>query len=1132
MLRSGLWFVLGISWLTNSFASSPDPALDRDLGRLVEAMRVVDQLYFRYQTPAIGRFEDALPYQATVERARRTLRYATALENQFGIDVTPERLQLELQRIARDTRFPQRLGEIYAALDHDPQLVIEALVRPQWVTRQIQRAFAQDPQIHRESRRRIELLYGEASQSHATAPVFAEHVRRIVLRPQTQGQTPHQAIHEGASWPLDADQFAARLKAARSSPAVGPIQEDEQRFWFERTLNSTPTEIEIALYEVPKQSFESWWQRVADQFEPNAAPLLRVNADLPKPHGGPDQPELFESAACGLDDLWDNGRLDDVPLGREQHASIWTGAHLFVWGGLINFTGARLFQSGHRYDPVTDTWIRMTEVGAPQARYQHRMVWTGSRLVVWGGVGLLPSGFYGVLNNGGRYDPFNDVWYGLSTTNAPVGRHGFSQIWTGTRMLVWGGFDGSNFRDDGGSYDPVADAWSPMSTDNAPSARYGHSAIWAPSPKRMVIWGGDGDDGLLSTGGVYNFTTNSWSPTSNTGAPQARSLHSAIWTGVEMIIWGGYGVRRTDPNPQVLDTGAKYNPSTSTWTGATSMVGQPSSRANHTGVWAGTRMIVWGGENVAGPVANGGIYDPGTNSWTPMSEVNAPSARSEHTGVWTGSEMIIWGGSGIQPWGAGGWPITGARYRVATDTWTPMSTGEAPEGRTEHVAQWTGNRVLIWGGRRQSQLFGSGAAYDPLLDAWFSISNTGAPTPRYQSGQVWTGQQLLVWGGLDAEGTVGDGRRYDPNVDQWLPLSDAGAPSPRQAFSTVWSGNEMLIWGGTDTLHNLSYADGARYAPASDSWTAITTTAAPTPRWSHSGVWTGSRLLIWGGWNISAQGTGASYDPLTDSWTPITMTGAPQARGYHNTLWTGREMVIWGGDVGFGVPPTTHSRYRPENDAWYAINLSGAPEPSYGQSLTWTGTRMVVWSAPRSDGAATGGQYDPITNQWTTMTSEGAPAQRWSHTATWIGGRIFVFGGYNGDYPKQAGLYGHDLDGDGAGESCDCAATDAGATQLPEEIAALTLPDLSSLRWESARWSAGPATTHDVISGSIATLPNFDLPAASCLASQLPGDALTVAANPPSGAAVWYLVRGHNSCGPGTYGRSSSASERISTACP
>src|SRR5947208_509855 len=81
-----------------------------------------------------------------------------------------------------------------------------------------------------------------------------------------------------------------------------------------------------------------------------------------------------------------------------------------------------------------------------------------------------------------------------------------------------------------------------------------------------------------------------------------------------------------------------------TWT-ATSTTNAPAARAGHTAVWTGSEMIVWGGFNEPSLFNTGGRYNPGTNSWTPTSTTNAPAGRVYHTAVWNGSEMIVWGGA-------------------------------------------------------------------------------------------------------------------------------------------------------------------------------------------------------------------------------------------------------------------------------------------------------------------------------------------------------------------------------------------------------------------------------------------------------------------------------------------------------
>jgi hypothetical protein len=62
----------------------------------------------------------------------------------------------------------------------------------------------------------------------------------------------------------------------------------------------------------------------------------------------------------------------------------------------------------------------------------HTAVWTGSKMIVWGG--------YPYMNTGGIYDLGADTWTATSTTNVPSGRADHTAVWTGSTMIVWGGF--------------------------------------------------------------------------------------------------------------------------------------------------------------------------------------------------------------------------------------------------------------------------------------------------------------------------------------------------------------------------------------------------------------------------------------------------------------------------------------------------------------------------------------------------------------------------------------------------------------------------------------------------------------------------------------------------------------------
>jgi N-acetylneuraminic acid mutarotase len=343
---------------------------------------------------------------------------------------------------------------------------------------------------------------------------------------------------------------------------------------------------------------------------------------------------------------------------------------MIVWGGQ---GVSSILNTGGRYNPSIDSWTATSTTNAPEARLVHTAVWTGSEMIVWGGVPHIGPW----LNTGGRYNPSTDTWTATGTTNVPAGRWYHTAVWTGSEMIVWGGYGcGGNCNlYSGGRYNPSTDSWTATSITNAPTARYLHTAVWTGS--EMIVWGGT--DSIpnhppLHTGGRYNPANDSWMPTSLMNVPLGRVAHTAVWTGNEMIVWGGVDETFNDTN-----TGGRYNPSTDDWT-ATSLADAPSARDSHTAVWTGSQMIVWSGL-MSSPCDNGhhnsgGRYEPLTDSWTPTSAANTPLAREYHTAVWTGSEMIVWGGVDYDY----NYLNTGGKYCAqssATPTPTPTPTATA-----------------------------------------------------------------------------------------------------------------------------------------------------------------------------------------------------------------------------------------------------------------------------------------------------------------------------------------------------------------------------------------------------------------------------------------------------------------------
>ncbi len=580
-----------------------------------------------------------------------------------------------------------------------------------------------------------------------------------------------------------------------------------------------------------------------------------------------------------------------------------------------------------------------------------------------------------------------DTW---DVSVAPEARDRHTALWTGSEMLVWGGSAGE-YRNDGQRYDPATDTWTPMSAGpNVPAVREQHTAVW--TGREMIVWGGAGPGGAMRSGARYNPATDVWITLDPAGAPAARYGHTAVWTGSAMLVWGGFS------SLGALDTGALYDPLTDAWTPTSVAPAIASARGQHTALWLPTGvMIVWGGvsgpQNGAPSVGSGARYDVATDSWSPVAATGAPSPRDGHTAVFTGTEMIVWGGRDVHVY-----LRDGARYDLATDTWAPLPAPGAPASRFRHTAVWTGDEMIVWGGYGPPWL-ASGARYNPATDAWTPVAAAGAPLPRYRHTAVWTGDEMIVFGGEGAGGWLATGGRYRPDDDTWLPTSlGANAPSPREEHSAVITGaGEMIVWGGVDRSGWLN--SGGVYQPATDTWTPTSVgPLTPSPRKDHAAAWTGSEMVVWGGFgDLGLLATGARYDLATDTWSPVTAVGAPSARYRHSGVAAGAgRMIVWGGQGGNG-PLGDGASYDAGANAWAPIAGAGAPSPRAGHRALFTHRgEMVVWGG--STGSlllGSGARYVAAADAWIPMAALDAPSPRQFHTMVEDDtGRLIVWGGF------------------------------------------------------------------------------------------------------------------------------------------
>ncbi len=495
----------------------------------VAAQRTIEAVYWRHRIwpeenpqpkPPL---DEVLPDEAIRAKVEDYLRKSSALEVYWQRPITPDQLQAEMERMARQSKQPEALGELWAALGNDPLLIAECLARPLLADRLLRESYAADEHFHGELRRRAEAELNWSDAAHRLREMSGEY-REVEWRLVEDAAQREVTARNGvvalspAEWRAQMEQLrrmfdsapdgvqspAFRRKGLVNEPlppeggtlnAVSPrplplgqvsaLQEDEERRYAVAVLEQSARRMKVAMVEWRKAPFDEWWGRV--------------------------KVEMAMDAAAASDEY----RLLEIEAAPDQCFS--------------------------------DAWRATSLTGAPDMRYDHSAVWTGSEMIIWGGNASTTSSIY--LGTGGRYNPATDSWTATSTTGAPIRRSNSTAVWTGSEMIVWGGytFPENENTATGGRYNPMTDTWIVTSVSGAPSRRGNHVTVW--TGREMIVWSGSED----TTGGRYNPTTDTWRATSTTGAPSARSRRTAVWTGSSMIVWGGDGSGNS-----VFNTGGVY----------------------------------------------------------------------------------------------------------------------------------------------------------------------------------------------------------------------------------------------------------------------------------------------------------------------------------------------------------------------------------------------------------------------------------------------------------------------------------------------------------------------------------------------------------------------------------------------
>lgn len=324
--------------------------------------------------------------------------------------------------------------------------------------------------------------------------------------------------------------------------------------------------------------------------------------------------------------------LPAAPIPADYNVGVWTGAELFIHA-IVTVDGEGTHGTADAaYDPVKNSWRRL-----PASPYPVRNVEGGTR-VVWTGTEMLAFGMMDAA-----FAPATNRWRQLA---AGAGGPAVT-VWTGRQVLMWGGGCCGSSTANGVAYDINSDLWQPMPA--APLAARHAGGVWTGTELVIIggqAWGPAGST-AFADGAAYNPATRTWRTLPPLPGPVVDA--TITWTGTEIFVVGG--ARPGEAGFTLSAKAMAYNPVSNAWRRLADM---PMSRFNHMAVWTGSQLLVWGGQTT--PVTDslgsytappyGVAYDPATDRWAPMPK-SPLRGRTSAISVWTGTEMIIWGGMGV-----------------------------------------------------------------------------------------------------------------------------------------------------------------------------------------------------------------------------------------------------------------------------------------------------------------------------------------------------------------------------------------------------------------------------------------------------------------------------------------------------
>ena len=226
VLLASLFFTVFVT-ISASGQNSPVTAPQVSLGDRTACQTAIEQVYWRHriapgEDATTSSFTEAVPQEVIQRNAEDAILKSLAFERYWGVTITGEQLQAELDRMAANSKSPDVLAELFAAVGNDPQAAAECLARPLLVDRLIQSYFASDQRFHGELKARVQAEL--ASAAPATMKNMSGQYREMEWQRGRNGLKPGVMALESSEFDAAGARFAQHARRPFGKSGAGAQQ--------------------------------------------------------------------------------------------------------------------------------------------------------------------------------------------------------------------------------------------------------------------------------------------------------------------------------------------------------------------------------------------------------------------------------------------------------------------------------------------------------------------------------------------------------------------------------------------------------------------------------------------------------------------------------------------------------------------------------------------------------------------------------------------------------------------------------------------------------------------------------------------------------------------------------------------